>query len=76
MPLIAGIGYEVLKFLASKQHITLFNYLSKPGLWLQSITTKTPNQEQLEVAIFALKEAFGDKLSLYIGKQYKADSIG
>ncbi len=76
LPLVAGIGYEVLKFLASKQHITFFNYLSKPGMWLQIITTKPPDKEQIEVAIYALKEAFGDKLSLYTGKQYKADSIG
>tara|TARA_Y100000590_G_scaffold469107_1_gene654905 strand:- start:222 stop:1175 length:954 start_codon:yes stop_codon:yes gene_type:complete len=76
LPLVAGAGYEVLKFLASKQQIKIFNYLSKPGLWLQSITTKTPDVSQLEVAIYALKEAFGDQLSSYEGKQYNADSIG
>ena len=50
--------------------------MSKPGLWLQSITTKEPDKSQIEVAIFALKEAFGKKLEEYSGKQYKADSIG
>ena len=76
LPLVAGFGYEVLKFLASKQHIVFFKALSKPGLWLQSITTKEPDKSQIEVAIFALKEAFGKKLEEYSGKQYKADSIG
>ncbi len=76
LPLIAGIGYEVLKFLASKQHIALFSYLSKPGLWLQHITTKSPDDSQIEVAIYALKDAFGDKLNLYGGQEYTADSIG
>ena len=76
MPLVAGIGYEVLKFLASKQHIKFFNYLSMPGLWLQNITTKSPDDSQVEVAIFALKEAFGEDLKEYLGKKYNADSIG
>jgi uncharacterized protein YqhQ len=76
LPLVAGFGYEVLKFLASKQHIKFFNYLSRPGLWLQSITTKPPSSNQVEVAIVALKEAFGDQLNEYSGKQYKADAIG
>ena len=76
LPLVAGIGYEVLKFLASKQNHLIFRYLSKPGLWLQNITTNQPDDEQIEVAIFALKEAFGKKLKKYIGKEYTADSIG
>jgi len=76
LPLVAGIGYEVLKFLASKQHISFFKYLSKPGLWLQSITTKQPDNDQVDVAIFALREAFGKNLKKYLGKEYNADSIG
>jgi len=76
LPLVAGIGYEVLKFLASKQNYLIFKYLSNPGLWLQNITTNQPDDEQIEVAIFALKEAFGEKLKEYIGKEYTADSIG
>jgi len=76
LPFIAGIGYEVLKFLASKQHVLFFNYLSRPGLWLQNITTKSPDNEQVEVAIVALQEAFGKKLDKYLGKEYNADSIG
>jgi len=76
LPLVAGMGYEVLKFLASKQHILFFKYLSKPGLWLQSITTKQPDNDQVDVAIFALREAFGKNLKKYLGKEYNADSIG
>lgn len=76
LPLIAGLGYEVLKFLASKQEIAFFSYLSKPGLWLQNITTKSPDDSQIEIAIYALKDAFGDKLNLYSGKEFTADSIG
>ena len=76
LPLVAGIGYEVLKFLSNKQHIFIFKSLSKPGLLLQNITTKNPDDLQLEVAIYALKVAFDDKIDQFKGKQYTADSIG
>ena len=76
LPLVAGIGYEVLKFLAKRQHIKICSLLSKPGLWLQNITTKPPKKEHIEVAIYALKEAFGKDITHYTGKEYRADSIG
>ena len=76
LPLVAGVGYEVLKFLSSKQDITLFKYLSKPGLLLQNITTKEPDEEQLEIAIHALKSAFGEKIEEFSGKEFTAESIG
>ena len=77
LPLIAGIGYEVLKFLAKHQSIFIFNILSKPGLWLQKITTKEPNEAQLEVSIIALTVAFGeDRVKKLYGKQFIADAIG
>ena len=50
-------------------------YFIKPGLWLQNITTKNPNSNQLEVAIVALKSAFGDSLDQYEGKTYVAEAI-
>ena len=77
LPLVAGIGYEVLKFLAKHQTIFLFKILSKPGLWLQHITTNEPNANQLEVSVSALKGAFGkDNLESYSGKKYSAEAIG
>ena len=76
LPSVAGLGYEVLKFLSSKQHIFIFKSLSKPGLLLQNITTKTPDDLQLEVAIYALKTAFDNKIDQFKGKQYTAESIG
>lgn len=76
LPLVAGIGYEVLKFLSNKQHILFFKYLSKPGLLLQNITTKEPDDLQLEIAIYALKTAFDNKIDQFKGKKYTAESIG
>ena len=42
LPLVSGIGYEVLKFLAKYQNNLLCKMLSRPGLWLQKITTNEP----------------------------------
>ena len=76
IPLIAGISYEVLKIIAKLQKYFIFRALAFPGLMLQKITTQTPNDEQLEVAIEALKNAFDNNLSKYEGKEFNADAIG
>ncbi len=59
LPLVAGGSYEILKFSAKKRNNPIVNALIQPGLWLQRITTKEPNLEQLEVAIVALESALG-----------------
>jgi uncharacterized protein YqhQ len=56
LPLIAGVSYEVIRF-AAKHPGTLFSVISKPGLWLQRITTKQPDDSQAAVAIHALEGA-------------------
>ena len=77
LPVIAGVGYEVLKWLSKNQSIKVFALLSKPGLWLQKITTKEPSDEQLEVSIAALKTAFGkEKFKEFKGHKFVADAIG
>jgi uncharacterized protein YqhQ len=76
IPLVAGIGYEVLKLTAKHRENFFFKLLSKPGLWLQNITTKQPDNDQVEVAITALESAFGEKLNEYSGKSYVAEAIG
>jgi len=74
-PLVSGVGYEFLKVTAKYQEKPFFAAMTKPGLWLQRITTTEPTDEQLEVAITALKTAFGDKYSEYAGQKYKAEAI-
>lgn len=54
IPLIAGISYEITKF-ASKNNNWFFRLLLAPGLWTQKITTKLPDDKQIEVAIIALQ---------------------
>ncbi len=60
LPFIAGISYEVLKT-SSKTDNLFIRVFSAPGMWIQRITTKEPNDEQLEVAITALKTVLEDK---------------
>ena len=57
IPLIAGLAYEVIRFSARHLDSAACRMLITPGLWLQRITTKEPDDKQLEVAIIALKEA-------------------
>jgi uncharacterized protein YqhQ len=57
LPLIAGLAYEVIRFSARHLKNPVCRVLITPGLWLQRITTKEPDDSQLEVAITALKEA-------------------
>lgn len=57
IPLIAGLAYEVIRFSARHLDSAACRVLITPGLWLQRITTKEPDDKQLEVAIIALKEA-------------------
>jgi uncharacterized protein YqhQ len=57
MPLVAGISYEIIRASAKSKMQWFFSLITRPGLWLQNITTKEPDDEQLEVAIYSLKEA-------------------
>jgi uncharacterized protein YqhQ len=56
LPVIAGLSYELIRF-AAKHGSSLFAILTKPGLWLQRITTQPPSDDQVECAIAALNEA-------------------
>ena len=76
IPIVAGFSYEVLKIIARFQKYFIFKALAYPGLMLQKITTQNPDEKQLEVAIEALRCAFGDNLKQYQGKEFNADAIG
>lgn len=54
LPVVAGISYEIIKYAGRKDN-ALTRIISAPGLMLQRITTKEPEDEQIEVAISALK---------------------
>ncbi len=54
LPIICGLGYELLK-VCGKYDNLLTQIISAPGMWLQRITTKEPEDDMIEVAIAALK---------------------
>jgi uncharacterized protein YqhQ len=56
LPVIAGVSYEIIRF-AAKHQSSLFAFMTKPGLWLQRITTQPPSDDQVECAIKALDSA-------------------
>lgn len=73
LPLIAGVSYEIIK-LAGNSDNAVVNLLSRPGMWVQNLTTKEPDDSMIEVAICAVEavfdwkayqeENFGQKVSL------------
>ncbi|SVA26142.1 uncharacterized protein METZ01_LOCUS78996 [marine metagenome] len=75
IPIVSGVGYEIIKLIAKKNSL-LFRLLRKPGLWLQNITTRPPDNNMVYVSITALKNAFGDKYEQMVGEEYTAEAIG
>lgn len=59
LPLIVGVGYELIK-LAGRKTNWLTRAISAPGLWMQRITTKEPDDSMIECAIAALKPVIPD----------------
>ncbi len=57
IPIVAGLSYEIIRLSAKKESGPVFKLITLPGVWLQNITTKEPDDQQLEVAIVALKES-------------------
>nr|WP_294490578.1 DUF1385 domain-containing protein [uncultured Mediterraneibacter sp.] len=57
LPLIAGVSYEIIR-LAGNSDNFLINLLSQPGMWVQNMTTKEPDDEMIEVGIRAVEEVF------------------
>jgi uncharacterized protein YqhQ len=56
IPVIIGVSYEILKLADRFKDNIILNILNKPGLWIQKITTKEPDDKQIEVAIYSLKK--------------------
>lgn len=60
LPLVAGISYEFIKY-AGKHDNIVVKILAAPGLWMQRLTTKEPDDSMIEVAIEAFNAALGEK---------------
>ncbi|MFQ6613639.1 MAG: DUF1385 domain-containing protein [Fidelibacterota bacterium] len=76
IPFVAGLSYEIIKLTARPEAGRVLRGLRAPGLWLQRITTQPPEDDMVEVAITALKSAFGDRYASMEGKTYVAEAIG
>jgi len=57
VPVIAALGYEVIYFGARHVENPLMRAVLAPGLWLQALTTRQPDEKQIEVALLALSSA-------------------
>ena len=59
LPVVAGISYEIIRW-AGKSKSRIVCLISRPGMWLQKITTREPDDMQLEVAIASMKAVLTD----------------
>ena len=76
LPLIAGVSYEILKWLGRAKDNVFIRILKWPGLMTQKLTTKEPTDDMLEIAIVSLKASLGDKKPLpasYYEKEEEAE---
>ena len=71
IPIIAGVSYEFIRW-AGKNDTKATRILSKPGMWLQKITTKEPDMDMIEVAIKAVEKVFD--WEKFLVEEYYADS--
>jgi uncharacterized protein YqhQ len=57
LPLIAGVSYELIRLAGNSDNV-IINVISRPGLWVQNLTTKEPDDSMIEVAISAVEAVF------------------
>jgi uncharacterized protein YqhQ len=57
IPVIAGLSYEIIRLSARREGGIVFRLMTLPGVWLQNVTTREPDDRQIEVAIVALEES-------------------
>jgi uncharacterized protein YqhQ len=69
MPVIMGVGYEFIMF-AGKHENWFTRALSAPGLWMQRITTKEPDDNQLAIAICAIKASMPEEFPDFDPREY------
>lgn len=73
IPVIAGVSYELIR-LAGRSENRVVNALSKPGLWLQGLTTREPDEDMIEVAIRSVEAVFDWRAFLNMEPEEPSDS--
>ncbi len=74
IPVISGISYEIIR-LAGRTNFFLVRMISAPGLWLQRLTTKEPDEDMIEVAIKSVEAVFDWKAFLKENFEYEDDEL-
>lgn len=69
VPVIAGISYEIIRIAGNNSNNILVKIISAPGMWLQTLTTKEPTEDMVEVAIQSVEAVFD-------WKEYLKDEFG
>ena len=57
IPVVAGVSYEFIRFAGNHDNVVV-NILSKPGMWMQGLTTREPEDDMIEVAIASVEAVF------------------
>lgn len=72
VPVIAGISYEIIR-LAGRSDNVIIRIISEPGMWMQRLTTKEPDEEMVKVAIASVEAVFDWKVYLNETFGYEVD---
>lgn len=76
LPVVAGISYEIIKFTGKHRNFFFWRWLTLPGIWLQRLTTREPDDSQIEVAIKALVAVLEEEAPVIVGgKVYKGAAV-
>ncbi|MBQ8174399.1 MAG: DUF1385 domain-containing protein [Clostridia bacterium] len=73
LPFVVGIGFEFILY-AGKHQNALTRILSAPGLWMQNLTTREPDEAMLEVAITSLKAALAEEFPDFDTAEYEENA--
>lgn len=60
IPVVAGVSYEFIRLAGRSDHVVV-NILSKPGMWIQKLTTKEPDEDMIQVAIISVGAVLNGK---------------
>ena len=75
IPILGGISYEFIRVSARHSDTVIGRIIVAPGLWLQKITTREPDESELEVALAALRAALGIEASEEVPAARKAAAV-
>ncbi len=64
LPLVAGLAFEVIRFADTHRHTVVGRVLMAPGGWLQTLTTRPPDDDQIEVAVAALRATLSAEVAI------------